>query len=314
MRKFFPFILFIVLGFHAYSSIPKIGLGSGSPNIFQRLRDTLPNQVKNDTIPRAYEFDSPKEFTVDTIEVIGTKYLDNSLLVNISRLRPGIMVKLPGDEKITNAIKGLWAQGLFEDVRINAIRVHGDHLTLQLDLVERPRLGKYEFHGLTKSAEEDIRGKLKGTESRVLTKNLIANTERTIMRYFGDKGFLNAEVKFNSIQDPNVANKRILIVDIKQGKKARVDQINFTGNLHASSSKLKKFFKDTKQREFYKIFGSKKFVLSKYEDDKDNFSKKYADLGYRDAKIVKDSIIHNKDGNVTINIEVSEGKKYYFEL
>ena len=332
MRKIFPLIFLIFLSL----SISNIIAGITTNPIrtiylkgILRLKDTLPaggsisfkkdTAINNssftskvDTVPLNTDFDSPKEYTVDTVVVTGTKYLDNSLLVNISRLRPGMRIKLPGDEKITNAMKSLWAQGLFEDIRINAYKIINDHISLQIELVERPRLGRYEFHGLAKSAEDDIRGKLKGTESRVLTQNLLTNTDRIIKKYYNDKGFLNAEVRFNSIQDPNVANKRVLEVFVKQGKKARVDKINFTGNIHASSSKLRKFLKDTKQREVYKVLGSKKFILTKYNEDKEEFIKKYSDLGYRDVKIIKDSIVHNKDGNVTINLDISEGNKYYF--
>jgi len=323
MRKLFLFVFFISFGFQvlAGNSFNYPILRSLPHYSMIIMGDTIPlgNQPLNrvdtlgkDSTLNLIDYDALKEYTVDTVVVTGTKYLDNSLLVNISRLRSGMRLKLPGDEKLTGAIKNLWAQGLFEDVKLNAIHIGSDHLTIQIQLVERPRLGRYEFHGMAKSAEEDIRTKLKGSESRVLTENLLSNTERVIKKYFNDKGYLNCEVRFNPIQDPNVANKKILEVFVKEGKKARVDKINFIGNLHISNAKLRKSLKETKQKEFYKIFGSKKFILSKYQEDKDAFIKKFSDLGYRDAKIVSDTIIHNKDGNVTINMNISEGPKYYF--
>jgi outer membrane protein assembly factor BamA len=152
MRKIFLLILFITFNSHSFSKnlFPK--RLERSQNSGKGYLDTLPKPsesiktiaTKTDTVPSSADFDVPKEFIVDSIEVIGTKYLDNSLLVNISRLRSGIRIKLPGDEKISEAVKSLWAQGLFENVRINAIRVSGEHLSLQLELVERPRLGRYE--------------------------------------------------------------------------------------------------------------------------------------------------------------------------
>ncbi len=253
-----------------------------------------------------------KEYVIDAIKVKGTKYLDNSLLINISHLRVGAKIRIPGDEKVSAAIKSLWSQGLFENVDIQAY-VHGEAVTLTLLLEERPRLGKIQMHGLHKSQEEDIRKKLKDIESRVVTDNVLNNIERVIKRYFNEKGFLNTAVSFKQERDPAAVNKVTLVVDVQRNKKARVDKILITGNDEVKAKKLRSFLKNTKQRAWYKFFGSKKFLLAKYQDeDKEALVSKYSNLGFRDARIIKDSIIHNKDGNVTILLKMNEGQKYYF--
>ena len=52
----------------------------------------------------------------------------------------------------------------------------------------------------------------------------------------------------------------------------------------------------------------KKFVDSDYKDDKTRIIDKYNELGYRDARIVKDSVVKYDDSKVDVYLEVEEGK------
>jgi outer membrane protein insertion porin family len=61
-----------------------------------------------------------------------------------------------------------------------------------------------------------------------------------------------------------------------------------------------------------KLFSSAKFNDKKYEDDKQKLIDYYNSLGYRDAEIVRDTLYNNAKGNINIDLQVSEGKKYYF--
>ena len=54
-----------------------------------------------------------------------------------------------------------------------------------------------------------------------------------------------------------------------------------------------------------------KFVREKYEADKNNLISYYQSLGFRDAKIVSDSVWRNPKNDYEINVKLSEGKKYY---
>ncbi|ATL46284.1 outer membrane protein assembly factor [Chitinophaga caeni] len=62
----------------------------------------------------------------------------------------------------------------------------------------------------------------------------------------------------------------------------------------------------------FKLFSSAKFNASKFEEDKEKVITYYNSKGYRDAVIVKDTTFTTSQGNFKINMEVSEGKKYYF--
>jgi len=57
---------------------------------------------------------------------------------------------------------------------------------------------------------------------------------------------------------------------------------------------------------------SSKFNIKKYEESKDNLLNYYNSLGFRDAVIEKDTVYHNAGGNLNIDLQMKEGRKYYF--
>ena len=57
---------------------------------------------------------------------------------------------------------------------------------------------------------------------------------------------------------------------------------------------------------------SAKFNIKKYEESKDNLLDYYNSLGYRDAVIERDTVYHNAGGNLNIDLQMKEGRKYYF--
>ena len=72
----------------------------------------LKAQVKVGGDSISFDYAIPKEYAIGGITVSGTQYLDESVLINLSGLIVGDTIEVPS-EKISNAIKNLWKQGLF---------------------------------------------------------------------------------------------------------------------------------------------------------------------------------------------------------
>ncbi len=70
--------------------------------------------------------------------------------------------------------------------------------------------------------------------------------------------------------------------------------------------------KETKRRKdgLHHIFNGPKLITDDYADDKQKIIEKYNSKGYRDARIVKDTIYKNPKSPNRINIEITinEGK------
>jgi outer membrane protein insertion porin family len=77
------------------------------------------------------DYASPKEYFIGGITVSGVKYLDNNVLIMLSGLNVGDKIKIPGDD-ISNAIKKLWKQGMFEDIEISYTKIQGDKIFLNI--------------------------------------------------------------------------------------------------------------------------------------------------------------------------------------
>lgn len=299
---------------------------------------------------QTFDYSRPREYEIGGITASGSKYIDPNMLVMASGLQVGSKIKVPGDA-ITDAIRKLWDQGLFEDVNISATNVIGDKIFLDIKIKERPRVSKFSLSGISKTDADDIRKIINISRGDVATEHLYSKTRTLIENFYYDKGFLNADVTITPEEDTTRVNYVILNIDIDKKSKVRIAEIVFEGNEEIPSSTLKAAMKDTKERgrltpleaqaplvanvawdlvrfkhnsalrriEDYfvenfrpRIFKTSKYIESKFEDDKVNIIEKYNAKGYRDAYIISDSIYKIDDKNIGIAIKVNEGDKYRF--
>ena len=104
------------------------------------------SQITDDTNFSIY-YASPRKYTIADVQISGIKYLDKTVLVQLSGLLPGQEIEIPG-EAITNPINKMWQQGLFSDVRITATKVVDNQIWLDIYLQERPRRADLIFYGV----------------------------------------------------------------------------------------------------------------------------------------------------------------------
>ena len=258
------------------------------------------------------DYFSPKEYVIGGTTLSGTQYLDKEVIISLSKLIKGEVIVLPG-EATTNAIKNLWIQGLFDDIKLSVTKINLDTVYFDIEVVERPRLSSFDIVGVTKSQKTDLNEKLADKSGKTIINDNLYNTTRSIInKYLYDKGYFYTKIDFKSVKDPNQDNSVVLQVLVDKGKRVKVHEINFTGNKEFKSAKLRKYLKKTKQQAFYKVFGSGKFNKEKYEEDKLTLIAKMQEKGFRDAVILKDSIYRYNDKSVGIKIDLYEGPKYYF--
>ena len=86
------------------------------------LTPLLRGQEADSTLFSVY-YSSPKKLTIADVEITGIRYLDQDVLLQLSGLKIGQEVSIPGEE-VSSAIKKLWQQGLFSDVKITAVKIY----------------------------------------------------------------------------------------------------------------------------------------------------------------------------------------------
>jgi outer membrane protein insertion porin family len=257
------------------------------------------------------DYAAPKQYVVGPITVSGTKYLDRKVLVLLSGLSEGEKIQVPG-EAITEAIQKLWDQGLFSNINISVVKVVDDKIFLNIDLQERPRLSKYALKGVKKSDANDIRESIQLIKGKVVTDNLIVSTENLIKDHYIDKGYLNAEVQTEMENDSTLPNNVVLKFNVSKKKKVKIAKIILRGNEEVKRGKLIRSMKETKQRQWWRVWKTSKFLEAEYDADKKALIAKYNQMGYRDARIISDTIYSNRDGSINIEMNLEEGRKYYF--
>ena len=270
-------------------------------------------QLATDTIynPDVIYSPLPKKYEIAGISVSGIPSSDAYLIINHSGLTVGDRVEIPGDA-ITLATKRLWRQGLYSKVEINVEKTVGDKAWLEIVLKQQPRLSEIRFEGVTNGDKKSINERLGMVSGQQITPNILARAKQVIENYYAAKGFKNAKV--NIVQQPDLTkeNQVILTVYVDRHNKVKVHKIYIDGNEVLSDNKVKRAMKKTNENgNLLNIFKQKKFVESDFADDKVRIINKYNELGYRDAKIVKDSVVAYDDKTVDVYITVDEGKKYY---
>ncbi len=279
---------------------------------FLLISNTAVSQVLiGDSTANTIDYAEPREYEIGGITVTGIKYLDERVLITLTGISVGDKIRIPGD-KISKAIENLWKQGLLSDIKIVATKFQGDKIFLELRLQERPRLSKFSFNGVTKSDADKLREKIKLVSGKIITENLIQTTENEVKKHYVDKGHLNAVVNIEVKDEPNIPNTQMLVINVDKKKKVKINSINFTGLTQFESYELKRKMKDTKEKHFYRLFSTSKYIEDNYEEDKLKVIAEYTEKGYRHAKIASDSVVRHSDKTVDIFINIEEGLQYHF--
>lgn len=295
MNKYLFAILFSVVSTAAMAQVP------------QARQSLFKSSIPADSL----SYLNPKDYIIGGISVTGTKNLDKDVLITISKLTKGDRINLPGEAN-ASVIKNLYGQGLFDDVQLNITRMVGDTVYLEIAVHELPRLSKFHITGIRKGETDDVQKKLSDKTGKIVNQNLISTSTAIIKKHFNEKGFLNTTVVMTQRVDPGDANSIILDVAVDKKTKVMINDVTFEGNSAFSQKKLRKYLSKTRKRQWYNLFGSRKFKQDQYQDDKDNLVQQMQDKGYRDASIISDSVWKNDFQTVNIKIKVHEGPKYYF--
>jgi len=257
-------------------------------------------------------YDQGKKYILADVDVTGKISYNKQTVVTFAGLQKGQDVTVPGEE-ISNAIKKLGKLGLFSDIDFYVNRIVGDSIFIELNINELPKLSEVKFVGVKKSKTEALIKDNSLTKGKIVNENLITTTKNYIEKKYKKDGFFNTKVNINIINDTVSANDVKMVVNIDKGDKVKISEINFNGNEKFTDANLRKSMKNTKQKFIFRILKASKFIKDKYNEDLVKVIDKYKEKGYRDARIISDSVIFNKEKNLlAININIEEGRKYYF--
>ncbi len=256
------------------------------------------------------EYGPVEELEIGGIEVTGVFFSDANAIKSVAGLQVGQVIKIPGTD-ITKAMRNLWKLRLFDDVQITLDKRIGNIIFLSIRLMERARLAGWSYRGVKKGVHDElndivtpflIKGQIAGTAMQI-------NASNAIKKYYIDKGYLDVTVDVKEEATSERVNAVNLIFDIDPKEKIKIDDITFVGNEVVKDKKLRGLMKETKAKSH--LLKKSKYIESDFEADKNAVIAHYQTLGYRDAKIVRDTVWRDEDG-LKMLITIEEGDQYYF--
>ena len=255
-------------------------------------------------------YDKGKFYELGEITVTGVKSFSPQTVVAYTGLKKGQRIQIPGEE-ISTTINKLWKLELFSDIEFFITKIEGEVVDLELYIQELPTLSEYTIIGIKKGKIETIVKDTDIKKGKKLSKNFLATTKNYIENKYKKEGFLNVKVTIDTKADSTDVNNQKMLVSVDRGDRVKVRSISFEGNEVYKPKKLRKKFKNTKLEFPGRFWKRSKYIEADYEEDLKKLLDFYKEKGYRDARIISDSIVVD-DNKIDVVVKVQEGNKYYF--
>ena len=259
------------------------------------------------------DYNRPRNYVVGGVGVEGNQYFSENQIIQLTGMRPGMEITVPGDD-ITSIVRRLVAQRYFEDVavRVDSLSASADTAWFKVVIKERPRVSRWTYSGVKSGEKKDLQERLNLRPGREFSDYVRNTSVDIIKRYYKEKGFQNAKVDVQVTKDSVIRSAIRVNFAVDRGKKVRIKKINFTGNTNVKEMKLAKNMKETHAATWYNFFKSKKFKEKEYQTDRKTVLDAFNEAGYRDARLVRDSVYMIDDRHINIDMDFDQGHKYYF--
>lgn len=252
----------------------------------------------------------PQSYKLLGIEVEGNTFADASTIIAIAGLQLNTDIT-PGTDQFQRAISNLWKRKQFSDVDIVADKITPIGVFLKIKVKEFPRLSEIIVEGNDEVSAENIRKAVGKYRGDILSPFDIYTAKRDLKKLYDSEGLPFATIEAET-RPSDTANYDKLVFTITEGSDFYVESIQFIGNKEVDSDDLVGTFEDTKTKSWFQFWKSSKFNKEKYEQDLKYLQTHYHRNGYIDADILRDTVIYNAENETAdIQIEVTEGKKYY---
>lgn len=241
--------------------------------------------------------------TASTIVVQGNRRVDAETIRSYFQLRPGERLDAV---KIDEALKALYATGLYEDVRINQ---QGGRLIVTV--VENLTINRIAFEGNKKVKDESLTSEIQSRQRGALSRPTVQADVQRIVEVYRRQGLLNVRVDPKIIDQPN--GRADLVFEINEGDKTTVKKIVFVGNNKFSDFKLRDVL-STQQTHWFSFLSNRDiYDADRVSADQELLRRHYLKHGYADFRIISSTVdLDTKEGGFVLTITLEEGQQYKF--
>ncbi len=208
--------------------------------------------------------------------------------------------------QIDEGLKGLYATGLFQDVKISQA---GGRLTVTV--VENPVINRIAFEGNRKTKDEQLTAEIQSKPRGTLSRPVVQADVQRLVDIYRRSGRFDITITPKIIELPN--NRVDLVFEINEGPKTGVKTINFVGNSAYSSFRLKEVIKTDETGLLSFLKNNDIFDPDRVEADRDLLRRFYLSRGYADVRIVSAVGEYDPDKKgFIVTYTIDEGQQYRF--
>ena len=240
-----------------------------------------------------------KDMRVEGLQRISEGTVFNYLPINIGDTIDSV--------RIGEAIRALYGQSLFDDIEMRR-----EEDTLIIVVKERPSIENFSIDGNKDIKTEDLMESLRNVglaRGRTFDRSVLDNVEMFLREQYYDRGKYGVDIQTNVIDRPN--NTVRITVDVKEGDRAKIRQVNIVGNESFAEKEVREDFTLDTANWLSWIRQDDRYAKEALEGDLEILRSFYMDRGYADFRVDSTQVAispNKKDIFVTINVH--EGDVY----
>ena len=238
-----------------------------------------------------------------SIDVEGNERLADETIILFSNLKIGDDIDA---NIINNTFKNLFQTDYFKDLKINF-----NSGKLKIIVKENPIIQEIKIYGIkNKSLLKKLEKITRKAEKYPFISSNVMNQKNQLNNIVRINGFYFANIKTEIINNNN--NSIDLIYNFNLGKRAKINEITFTGNKVFKSRKLRKIILSEETRPWKFITTNKYLNPNRISTDVNLLNKYYKNRGYYNVKVKSSYATVENNKNFKLTFSIDAGEKFYF--
>ena len=243
-------------------------------------------------------------FVVRDIRIEGLQRISEGAVLNYLPVNIGDTLSAAD---VGQLLRGLYGSGFFSDIEF---RRDGDALVVAVR--EQPTIESLLIEGNKDVKTEDLTRTLTSNgiaEGSLVKPSVLEEVELSLTDLYFGRGKYGAEVDVDVTELPD--NKVDVVIDITEGDRSRIRQINIVGNELFTDKELQKDFELKTPNWLSFIRQDDRYSREALQGDLEKLRSHYLDRGYADFELESTQVTLSPDlKDVFITINVREGSNY----
>ena len=214
------------------------------------------------------------------------------------------------DATVEQDVEALYKSGGVQNVRIFGEPL-SDGVKVIVQVQTRLIAREIVIEGAKRIGASKLRKEIKLRLNQPIKEEDLEEAREKIIEIYQSHGFTDVSVQFRVDPIDEKHGTARVVYTVSEGTKGAVAQINFEGNTHISTWRLRKEMKTKRQTVVAFLDKSGRLDEAQLQQDMDSLRELYQDHGFIDVEIKDVRRERNAKGKLTITIVIAEGPQYH---